>query len=118
MQLQTFDDDEDFEKMYENFAQMDKLQNKNRKSSLGINDTVVDTDAVLQELDKILQQPKAQPIDPKLLEEEDDEAVFKKPAVKPKFSFAIGGLSQDGKSKVPNLDFSNLKHVKENDWYA
>lgn len=46
MQLQTFDDDEDYEKMYENFAQMDKLQNNNRKS-LGVNDTVMDTDAVL-----------------------------------------------------------------------
>lgn len=53
-----------------------------------------------------------------MLEEEDDEAVFVKPPTKPKFSLAIGGLSKDGKSKVPNLDFSNLKHVKENDWYA
>lgn len=23
-----------------------------------------------------------------------------------------------GDSKVPSLDFSNLKHIKDNDWYA
>lgn len=51
MQLQTFDDDEDYEKMYEHFEQMDKL--KNRKS-VSMNDTVVDTDAVLKQLDELL----------------------------------------------------------------
>lgn len=44
MQLQTFDDDEDYEKMYENFAKMD---NQNGRASLGANDTAVETDAVI-----------------------------------------------------------------------
>ena len=43
----------------------------------------------------------------------------KSSANKLKFSLGFGGLQKDGKpSMVPNLDFSNLKHVKENDWYA
>jgi hypothetical protein len=31
----------------------------------------------------------------------------------------LGGQSSlNNDSKVPSLDFSNLKHIKENDWYA
>lgn len=57
-------------------------------------------------------------MNPQMLEEEDDEATVVKSS-KPKFALGLGGLGKDGKpSKVPNLDFSNLKHVKENDWYA
>ena len=55
MQLQTFDDDEDFEKMYENFANMDQ---PGVRPSIGANDTVADTDAVIQQLDEILNKPK------------------------------------------------------------
>jgi hypothetical protein len=32
------------------------------------------------------------------------------------FSLALGGGSTD--KNVPSLDFSRLKHVRENDWYA
>ena len=42
---------------------------------------------------------------------------IQEPSQKPKFSLALGG-SSGGDSKVPSLDFSNLKHVKDNDWYA
>lgn len=129
MQLQTFDDDEDFEKMYENFARMDKNQNR---PSIGGNDTIVDTEAVIQQLDDLLSQPKETNVvvNPDLLDDDDDEilvpAIAANPAPpkpassgKPKFSLALGGAGGGAKpSKVPNLDFSNLKHVKENDWYA
>ena len=56
-----------------------------------------------------------------MLDEDEDEGAGQRGAAagKPKFSLALGGLQVGGKpSKVPNLDFSNLKHVKENDWYA
>jgi septal ring factor EnvC (AmiA/AmiB activator) len=57
-----------------------------------------------------------------MLDEEDDDGAPAKPSLpvgKPKFSLALGGLGAGGKpAKVPGLDFSNLKHVKENDWYA
>ena len=121
MQLQTFDKDEDYEFLYENFELLDQLNKDNRRSSVGINDTVIDTEAVLQELDEILQMPKGKTMNPQMLEEEDEEATAttKSGSSKPKFSLGLGGLGKDGKpSKVPNLDFSNLKHVKENDWYA
>jgi hypothetical protein len=36
--------------------------------------------------------------------------------MKPKFSLALGAISE--KLGVPSLDFSRLKHVRENDWYA
>jgi len=29
-----------------------------------------------------------------------------------------GSAGLGGDSKVPSLDFSNLKHIKDNDWYA
>lgn len=127
MQLQTFDDDEDFEKMYENFARMDKDHNR---PSLGGNDTIVDTEAVIQQLDDLLSKPKETNVHPDLLDDDDDEMLVPavvinpiqpKPASsgKPKFSLALGGVGGGAKpSAVPNLDFSNLKHVKENDWYA
>lgn len=118
MQLQTFDDDEDYEKMYENFAKMD---HKNDRLSIGANETVPDTDAVIQQLDELLKRPKGKTMDPQMLDDEEDDGAGPKaaPASKPKFSLALGGLQVGGKpSKVPNLDFSNLKHVKENDWYA
>jgi hypothetical protein len=35
---------------------------------------------------------------------------------KPKFNLNLGGSND--KSGVPSLDFSRLKHVRENDWYA
>ena len=56
-----------------------------------------------------------------MLDDDDEEGAPPKggPVSKPKFSLALGGLGAGGKpSKVPGLDFSNLKHVKENDWYA
>ena len=37
-----------------------------------------------------------------------------KPGI-PKIGLSLGG---GGNSAIPSLDFSNLKHVKETDWYA
>ena len=47
--------------MYENFAKMD---NQNARLSTGVNETVVDTDAVIQQLDEILSKPKGKTLDP------------------------------------------------------
>jgi hypothetical protein len=44
---------------------------------------------------------------------------IQEPSQKPKFSLALGSSAGvGGDSKVPSLDFSNLKHIKDNDWYA
>ena len=105
--------------MYENFARMD---NQNARASFGVNDTVVDTDAVIQQLDEILSKPKGPTLDLKMLDDDDEPegaAPRGAPVGPPKLSLALGGGQAGGKpSKVPGLDFSNLKHVKENDWYA
>lgn len=47
--------------MYENFAKMD---NPNARASFGVNDTVVDTDAVIQQLDELLRRPKGKTLAP------------------------------------------------------
>ena len=64
--------------------------------------------------------PKGKMMSPQMLEDEEDDAtVVQSRPSKPKFKLGLGGMGKDGKpSMVPNLDFSNLKHVKENDWYA
>ena len=60
------------------------------------------TEFVINQLEVLKNQPP--PPEPKM------------EAKKSQFSLALGGGSSD--KNVPSLDFSRLKHVRENDWYA
>ena len=95
IQLQTFDEIDDDEIFQPNDIIPTKIPIMKETE-------FQNTEFVINQLEVLKNQPP--PPEPKM-------DVKKSP-----FSLALGGGSSD--KNVPSLDFSRLKHVRENDWYA